>query len=465
MEVLTRRRELYEGEDVVITDEALRAAADYSDKYIPAQHLPDKALDLVDTAASRARTRGEGEVGEPEIRELIKRRTGIDPGAPDASEGERLRELETRLGERVIGQTGAVSTVARAVASSRYMPDESKPVSMLFAGPSGVGKTELAKALAAEQFGSEKAMVRLDMSEYQERHSITNLIGAARGYTGSEKGGDLSEPVRQRPYSVVLLDEIEKAHPDVLTPLLQVLDDGRITDNQGRTVSFKNAIVVMTTNAGAEQIAAASEEGQPPDVEVVKTALREHGVRPEWIGRVGYICPYAPLSAETLQGIARKALRGAAERAGKNSITLNWTEEAADLIAALGHSPAYGARPLQQVVQRDVVEGLTELLVAGEIAPGDVARVVVEETLVDGEPYEQIAVRRAPDDGSDADSLNALFQSGTAPDPDYPDFPGEPTEPPTDGPESPPDPGDGQPPDEPTDGSAGAPDPNEDPPD
>ncbi len=298
------------------------------------------------------------EVDEDDIAEVVARWTGIPVSRLLEGETEKLIHMEERLHERVVGQDEAVEAVANALRRARTgLQDPNRPIgSFIFLGPTGVGKTELARALAEFMFDDERAMVRLDMSEYQERHTVARLVGAPPGYVGYEEGGQLTEAVRRRPYSVVLLDEIEKAHQEVFDVLLQILDDGRLTDGQGRTVDFRNTVIIMTSNIRSSE------------------ALTEH-FRPEFLNRIDEIVVFKPLSREQLGEIVELQLTRLRERLAERGLGLELTDEAKELVAEAGWDPTYGARPLKRALQRLVENPLALRLLEGEFAEGDTVRV------------------------------------------------------------------------------------------
>ena len=436
---------------VAYTDDAIRAAVELSARYLPDRVLPDKAIDLIDQAGARLRLRlgivtdvaalfaeladlearknaavgaehyeeasrirdeiaavqtriddagalagsaasEPAVVGEAEVAAVIARATGIPVSRVSESERERLADLESDLHARVIGQDDAVAAVARAVRRSRTgMGDARRPVgSFLFLGPTGVGKTELAKALAYRLFDDETAVIRFDMSEFGERHTVSRLVGAPPGYVGYDEAGQLTERVRRNPYAIVLFDEIEKAHPDVFNLLLQVLDDGRLTDGQGRTVDFRNTVIVMTSNIGSEFLASrsgalgfvASQDGSAngfasqEDLRArVMGKLRE-AMRPEFLNRIDEIVLFQKLSREELGRIVRLLLQATSRRLAGREVTLDITEAAAAWLGEHGYEPEFGARPLRRLIQREVDDRIADLFVSGEL--GDGGRVVVD---------------------------------------------------------------------------------------
>jgi len=325
------------------------------------------------------------DVTEDEIAEVVSDWTGIPVSRMVEAERQKLLELESRLHERLIGQDEAVVAVSNAVRRSRSgLQDESRPVgSFLFLGPTGVGKTELCKSLAAVLFDDESAMVRLDMSEYMERHSVSRLIGAPPGYVGYEEGGKLTEAVRRTPYSVVLLDEIEKAHPDVMNLLLQLLDDGRLTDSHGRTVDFANCIVVMTSNIGSQLIRRVAEEGGDAEEmrESVQTTL-EGRLLPEFLNRIDETIVFHPLTRDEIRRITNLQVKSLIRRAAVQAVTLDVSDSARDLLSEEGYHPAYGARPLKRVVQRQLENPLATRLLSGSLSEGGTVRAVVNDGVI-----------------------------------------------------------------------------------
>jgi ATP-dependent Clp protease ATP-binding subunit ClpC len=303
--------------------------------------------------------------------------------------------MEETLHERVVGQDEAVKAVARAIRRGRVgLKDPKRPIgSFLFLGPTGVGKTELCKSLAEAMFGDENAMIRIDMSEYMERHTVSRLIGSPPGYVGHEEGGQLTEKVRRKPYSVVLFDEIEKAHEDVWNVLLQILDDGRITDSQGRTVDFKNTVIVMTSNIGAKSLTAAGTKlgfdaghGTDPDAEqkfqrARETVLAElrQTFRPEFLNRIDDIIVFRALTAEDIQEVARRMLKSVSRRMEAMGIQLDASDEAVAALAKEGFDPKYGARPLRRAIQSRVEDAVAERMLDGTLHTGDTARLTVED--------------------------------------------------------------------------------------
>ncbi|MFF4545145.1 ATP-dependent Clp protease ATP-binding subunit [Streptomyces sp. NPDC001435] len=434
IEILRGLRDRYEAHHQVrITDEALVAAAELSDRYITSRFLPDKAIDLMDQAAARVRLRSKTPLSDTrdiedriaalnrekdqavadeeyerakelrdrikdaeeqlagsdraeehapkvtaeDIAEVVSRTTGIPVAQLTEEERERLMKLEEHLHERVVGQDEAITAVARAVRRARAgMSDPNRPVgSFLFLGPTGVGKTELARALAAALFGDENRMIRLDMSEFQERHTVSRLVGAPPGYVGHEEAGQLTEAVRRQPYAVLLLDEVEKAHPDVFNTLLQLLDDGRLTDSQGRTVDFKNTVVIMTSNIGADRILTSGVEDYTKVRESVTTILNRH-FRPEFLNRIDEIIVFRGLDRAQLRQIVDLLLEHTRRRLHAQDVSMEVTDAAADLLANIGHQPEFGARPLRRTIQREVDDRLADLLLSGQLNAGD--RAVVD---------------------------------------------------------------------------------------
>jgi ATP-dependent Clp protease ATP-binding subunit ClpC len=449
IEILRGLRDRYEAHHQVrFTDEALVAAAELSERYIPDRHLPDKAIDLIDQAGARTRLRvkrpttdlraleqevqrlqrekdqavaaeqyerasslrdeiataqaelerassgGDAvipEVGVAEIAEVVSRATGVPVAQLTEEERDRLLRLEDVLHERVVGQEEAVQVVAEAIRRSRAgLGDPDRPIgSFLFLGPTGVGKTELARALAEALFGDSDRMIRLDMSEFQERHTVSRLVGSPPGYVGYEDAGQLTEAVRRRPYSVVLFDEIEKAHPDVFNTLLQLMDDGRLTDSQGRTVDFTNTVVIMTSNLGSEAIVNAGRgplgftapgAGRNDMRDAVMRRLRE-AFRPEFLNRIDEIVVFRQLEAEQLELITDMLLDETRRRLQAQDIGVEFTRAAVAWLAERGHEPQFGARPLRRAIQREVDNRLSRLVLGGELRPGQQVTVDV----VDGE--------------------------------------------------------------------------------
>ncbi len=310
------------------------------------------------------------EVGAEEIAEVVSRATGIPVAKMMQGEKDKLLKMEDKLHEKVIGQSQAVEAIADAIRRSRSgLSDPNKPYgSFLFLGPTGVGKTELCKALAGFLFDSEEHLIRIDMSEYMEKHSVSRLVGAPPGYVGYEEGGYLTEQVRRKPYSVILLDEVEKAHPDVFNILLQVLDDGRLTDGQGRTVDFSNTVVVMTSNIGSQQIQSMAHE----PYEAIKATVMEelkHFFRPEFVNRVDEVVVFHGLNQEQIRSIAKIQLKRLEERLAKMQLHLQVSTEALDLLANVGFDPVYGARPLKRAIQQYIENPLAKSILNGKYAP------------------------------------------------------------------------------------------------
>ena len=446
------RSKYEEHHGVTISDDALEAATDYAIRYINDRFLPDKAIDLIDEAASRKKlgifagnktakkaeeTRhnleealeaalAEGDieaaqalkkdldktdkkiektkhnmrekeqeqmlVTEEDVADVVSVWTKIPVSKITQTESQRLLKLEEILHKRVVGQNEAVETVAKAIRRGRVgLKDPKRPIgSFLFLGPTGVGKTELSKALAEAMFGNENAIIRVDMSEYMEKHSVSKMIGSPPGYVGFEEGGQLSEQVRKNPYSVILFDEIEKAHPDVFNVLLQVLDDGRITDSQGRTVDFKNTIIIMTSNAGAQRIVEPKKLG----FSNVENAESEHKdmknnvmeeikrmFKPEFLNRIDDIIVFRALSKEDVKGIAALMLKELKNRLAKQmDITLTYGDTVKNFIFEKGYDKKYGARPLKRAIQNNIEDSLAEEILSGKIQASD----KVSMTVVDG---------------------------------------------------------------------------------
>jgi ATP-dependent Clp protease ATP-binding subunit ClpC len=362
-----------------------------SEQYEQASRLRDEITDVrrqIDEL-SRDET-AVPEVSINDIAEIVSRATGVPVTQLTAEEKDRLLSLEQYLHERVIGQDAAVSAVSEAVRRSRSgLGDPGRPVgSFLFLGPTGVGKTELARALTEALFGGEAPLIRLDMSEFQERHMVSRLVGAPPGYVGYEEAGQLTEAVRRRPYSVVLLDEIEKAHPDVFNILLQVLDDGRLTDGQGRTVDFKNTVLIMTSNLGSDLISRqgavlgfGSDSARSGDAQ--ETALNEQlmrrlreSFRPEFLNRIDEIIVFRQLDRDELRQITRLLLEETRRRLHAQDVRLEFTDGAVDWIADRGYQPEFGARPMRRTIQREVDNQLSRMLLDGQISAG-------QEMLVD----------------------------------------------------------------------------------
>ncbi|NYF17466.1 ATP-dependent Clp protease ATP-binding subunit ClpC [Microbacterium sp. AK009] len=445
VEILRGLRGAYEEHHgVSYTDDALRAAVELSDRYLTDRVLPDKAIDLIDQAGARLRLRlgakvdtrelmerlatleadknaavtaeryeeasqirdeittvqdrlreatgaaaGAAVVDEPEIAAVISRATGIPVQRLTETERERLAVLESELHARVIGQDDAVTAVAKAVRRNRTgMGDSRRPVgSFLFLGPTGVGKTELAKALAHSLFDDDGAVIRFDMSEFGERHTVSRLVGAPPGYVGYDEAGQLTERVRRNPYSIVLFDEIEKAHPDVFNLLLQVLDDGRLTDGQGRTVDFRNTVIVMTSNIGSEFLASRSGAigfiadgggatgfGSDKDLrDRVMGRLRD-AMRPEFLNRIDEIVLFRKLEKEQLEQIVGLLLGATRARLAAREVALEIDDSAIAWLAENGYEPEYGARPLRRLIQREVDDRIADLFVSGELSDGGAVR-------------------------------------------------------------------------------------------
>ena len=338
-------------------------------------HLRQLENDLADAEAALIQLQGDGallkeEVDSEDIAAIISKWTGIPASKLLEGEIEKLVQMEKRLHNRIIGQEGPVEAVARAVRRSRSgLQDPNRPIgSFIFLGPTGVGKTELARALAEFLFDDEQNMVRIDMSEYQEQHTVARLIGAPPGYVGYDEGGQLTEAIRRRPYSVVLFDEIEKAHPEVFNVFLQVLDDGRLTDGQGRTVDFRNTVIIMTSNIGSDSILNITDDKAMR--ERVTFALREH-FRPEFLNRIDEVVFFHRLESEHICQIAEIQLGNVRQLLAKRDISIEMTDAAADLLIHEGYDSAYGARPLKRVIQQRIIDPLAMRVIQNEVRDGD----------------------------------------------------------------------------------------------
>jgi ATP-dependent Clp protease ATP-binding subunit ClpC len=469
VQILRGLRDRYEAHHrVTITDEALKAAAELSDRYIQDRHLPDKAIDLIDEAASRLRIKSmsappryreledeiervrkekeasienqefekaaslrdkerkltqkkreleeqwrtsenqeeQPQVGEEEIADIVSMWTGIPVFKLTEAESARLVRMEEELHKRVIGQEEAIVAVAKSIRRARAgIKDPKRPTgSFIFLGPSGVGKTELARTLAEFLFGDEDAMIQVDMSEYMEKHSVSRLVGSPPGYIGYDEGGQLTEAVRRKPYSVLLLDEIEKAHPDVFNILLQILEEGKLTDAQGRRVDFRNAIVIMTSNLGASQISkntgfgftVGDESGLSYD-EMKGRVMGElkKVFRPELLNRIDEIIVFHKLSKEEIMSIVDLQLRRLREQMATHEVAIELTEDAKELLVDKGYDPAMGARPLRRAIQREIEDPLADFVLGRELEPGStilVGRTRTEE----GEPGDEVDITFIP---------------------------------------------------------------------
>ncbi len=321
------------------------------------------------------------EVDADDIAEVVSRWTGIPVKKMLQSEREKLLKLEDELHQRVIGQDEAISALSNAIRRSRAgLQDPKKPIgSFIFLGTTGVGKTELAKALADYLFNTDQAMVRIDMSEYQEKHTVSRLVGAPPGYVGYDEGGQLTEAIRRKPYSVVLLDEIEKAHPDVFNILLQVLDDGRLTDNKGRTANFRNTIIIMTSNIGADIIRDSYDNIDLNNPEEVQAStkikvfdLLKKSIRPEFLNRIDETVMFEPLNRDNILEIAKIQFEILSERTLESGYQLSISQEALEFIAELGYDPQFGARPLKRVIQKRIMDELSKQILAGNIESSQV---------------------------------------------------------------------------------------------
>ena len=457
VEILKGIRDKYEAHhSVTITDDALKAAATLSSRYITDRFLPDKAIDLIDEAASKKRLGSQTEpddlkekekkleklqsekqeaitaqdfekaakirdeekvlkeeveklksswkgtgsssglvVDEDDIADILADWTHIPAARLKEEEMERLKNLENILHARVIGQDEAVSAVAKAIKRGRAgLKDPKRPIgSFLFLGPTGVGKTELSKTLAEAMFGSENALIRVDMSEYMEKHAVSKFIGSPPGYVGFEEGGQLTEKIRKHPYSVILFDEIEKAHPDVFNIMLQILDDGILTDAQGRKVDFKNTVIIMTSNLGAKEILGnvSSKLGFKKDEEKDKNISEHDSIKnkvmeevkrvfkPEFLNRIDDIIVFDRLTEDNIKEIAKLMLKSLEKRLNANEINVTFTESAVSKIAKSGFDPVYGARPLRRAIQNEIEDMLSEEIIDGNVKSGDSITVDVED--------------------------------------------------------------------------------------
>jgi ATP-dependent Clp protease ATP-binding subunit ClpB len=317
------------------------------------------------------------EVDAEDIADVVSKWTGIPVSKMLQSEREKLLMMETELHKRVVGQEEAISALSNAIRRSRAgLQDPKKPIgSFIFLGTTGVGKTEVAKALAEYLFNTDQAMVRIDMSEYQEKHTVSRLIGAPPGYVGYDEGGQLTEAIRRKPYSVVLLDEIEKAHPDVFNILLQVLDDGRLTDNKGRTANFRNTIIVMTSNLGSDIIRENFEALESGDHDAIVAStkaqvyeLLKRSIRPEFLNRIDEVVMFEPLSRDDIRSIVGLQLEEINKRLNEVDVHLTWTENAMDWLAQLGYDPQFGARPLKRVLQKRILDELSIKILSGDLS-------------------------------------------------------------------------------------------------
>ena len=383
------RRALETHHGVSISDGAIEAAYELSVRYINDRFLPDKAIDLIDEAAAgvHVSARADMIVRPGDVAQVVSRWTDIPVTGLDKDESERLKNLEAELKRRIIGQDEAVSAVARAIRRSRVgLKDPARPVgSFLFLGPTGVGKTELCRALAATVYGDERAMIRLDMSEYMEKHTVSRLIGSPPGYVGYEDGGQLTEKVRRKPWSVVLFDEIEKAHEDVWSILLQIMDDGHLTDSTGRRVDFSNTVVVMTSNVGAKAITdgrprlgfSGGDGGGEREMREQVMAELKATFRPEFLNRIDETIVFHRLTEENMYAITQTMLDGVKKRFEKLGLTLAVPEETVRFLARAGHDDAFGARPLRRTVQHSIEDAAAELLLDGRAKTGDAIAALV----------------------------------------------------------------------------------------
>jgi len=435
IEILKGLKKTYEDHHKVkIDEEAIEAAAKLSSRYITDRFLPDKAIDLIDEAAARVKmastkqgkdekkiremekkmkeleekideytvksmykeaaelkkelfklksehdslTSGKPTVTAEKIAEIVESWTGVPVSKMLESEKERLLKLEEIIHERLVDQEEAVSVVADAIRKARAgIKDPNRPVgTFLFLGPTGVGKTELAKTLAEVLFGTENALIRIDMTEYMEKHSVSRLIGAPPGYVGYEEGGQLTEAVRRRPYSVILMDEIEKAHPDVFNVLLQIMDDGRLTDSKGNVVDFRNTIIIMTSNIASDLILEYVRQGKRFEEleERVREELKRY-FRPEFINRLDHVIVFKPLTKEHMKQIVEIMIKKLGSRLKDKKIELVITEQAKEYLAERGHDPIFGARPLRRLIEREIETPLAKLIIAGEVKEGQTVRV------------------------------------------------------------------------------------------
>ena len=382
------RQSLEKHHGVKISDAALTAAVDLSARYINDRFLPDKAIDLADEAAAHIRVSGGGLVTAEDIAAVVSLWTGIPVANLSADETKRLRNMESILHRRVIGQNEAVTAVSRAIRRGRVgLSDPNRPIgSFLFLGPTGVGKTELCRALAEAVFGESEAMIRLDMSEYMEKHAVSKLIGSPPGYVGYEDGGQLTERVRRKPWSVVLFDEIEKAHEDVWGILLQIMDDGRLTDSAGRVVSFRNTIIVMTSNVGAKSIS----DGRPrmgftPDggdeAQLMRARINEElrrTFKPEFLNRIDETIVFRRLSRAEIRSIAERMLLTVAERFKALGMTLSVPDQVVDFLAERGYDEKYGARPLRRAIRSMIEDKAAELMLTDSLGRGDTVQARID---------------------------------------------------------------------------------------